>query len=169
MFCVILLYFCKNGERLFWTKLSHHANTFNTSVKFYEFCRYRIGIMLLQSSAIITRSNITRYGTQHNSDWSRTYTKSHHSQKTPHISPSRVSYGVSIVRIWEKIDHIIMALHCISFSILLSCDFKIKLFPCVRKYGYLCHGEDEYQCTVPVSSIETLFNSLRPSDAYMHQ
>ena len=34
------------------------------------------------------------------------------SQKTPHTSPSRVSYGVSIVRILEKIDCVIMAPHC---------------------------------------------------------
>ena len=34
------------------------------------------------------------------------------SQQTPHTSPSRASYGVSIVRIWEKIDCIITAPHC---------------------------------------------------------
>ena len=34
------------------------------------------------------------------------------SQQTPHSLPSRASYGVSIVRIWEKIDCIITALHC---------------------------------------------------------
>ena len=34
-------------------------------------------------------------------------------QKTPHTSPSWVRYGVSFVRICEKIDCIIMALHCI--------------------------------------------------------
>ena len=34
------------------------------------------------------------------------------SQKTPHISPLRVSYGVSIVRICEKIDCVITASHC---------------------------------------------------------
>ena len=34
-------------------------------------------------------------------------------QQTPHSSPSRVSYGVSIVRIWEKIDRVITMLHCI--------------------------------------------------------
>ena len=32
----------------------------------------------------------------------------------PYISPSRASYGVSIVRILEEIDGIIMAPHCIS-------------------------------------------------------
>ena len=35
------------------------------------------------------------------------------SQQAPHTSPSRASYGVSIVRIWEKIDRIITAPHCI--------------------------------------------------------
>ena len=35
------------------------------------------------------------------------------SQQTPHILPSRVSYGASIVRIWEKIDGVIKAPHCI--------------------------------------------------------
>ena len=92
-------------------------------MKFYGFCRFRIVIILQQSSAAITQSNITWYGTQHNSDWNKTYIKSHHSQKAPHISPSWVSYGVSIVRIWEKINHLIMALHCITCSILLSWDF----------------------------------------------
>ena len=35
------------------------------------------------------------------------------SQQTPHISPSRVSYGVSIVGMLEKIDRVITAPHCI--------------------------------------------------------
>ena len=34
------------------------------------------------------------------------------SQQTPHTSPSRVSYGVSIVRIWEEIDRLITEPHC---------------------------------------------------------
>ena len=36
------------------------------------------------------------------------------SQQTAHISPSEVSYGVSIVRILEKIDCDIMTPECIS-------------------------------------------------------
>ena len=39
------------------------------------------------------------------------------SQQTPHTSPSRASYGVSIVRILEKIDLVITALHCILQSL----------------------------------------------------
>ena len=41
-----------------------------------------------------------------------------HSLKTSHISPWRVSCGVPIVRIWEKIDHVIMTPHCIKVIIL---------------------------------------------------
>ena len=33
------------------------------------------------------------------------------SQQTPHISPSRASYGLSVVRILEKNDHVIMVPH----------------------------------------------------------
>ena len=35
-------------------------------------------------------------------------------QQTLHISPSWASYGVSVVRIWKEIYHVVMALHCIS-------------------------------------------------------
>ena len=34
------------------------------------------------------------------------------SQKTPHTSPSRASYGVSVVWIWETIDRVITAPRC---------------------------------------------------------
>ena len=34
--------------------------------------------------------------------------------KTPHYSPSRGSYGVPFVSIWETIDRVIAALHYIS-------------------------------------------------------
>ena len=38
--------------------------------------------------------------------------KTSNPQNTPHCSPSWVSYGVSIVSIWENTDHILMAPHC---------------------------------------------------------
>ena len=41
------------------------------------------------------------------------------SQETPHISQSRATYGLSIVRIWEKTDHVIMAPLCIMTWFLL--------------------------------------------------
>ena len=37
-----------------------------------------------------------------------------YSQETPHTSPSQASYGMSFVRIWVKIDRVIMASHCIT-------------------------------------------------------
>ena len=37
-----------------------------------------------------------------------------YSWKTPHISPSQASYGVSFVKIWVKINRVITALQCIS-------------------------------------------------------
>ena len=69
--------------------------------------------MGLQSGAVITRSNITSYFTHH---WlMRNVNQSLDAQKTLHTSPSRASYGVSIVKIWEKIDRVITAPHFISF------------------------------------------------------
>ena len=41
------------------------------------------------------------------------------SQQTPHTSTSRASYGVSLVRILEKIDRVITALHC-SWLVIIS-------------------------------------------------
>ena len=43
--------------------------------------------------------------------WQDTY-QTWTSQQTPHTSPSWVSYWLSIVRIWEKTDHVTMAPHC---------------------------------------------------------
>ena len=37
----------------------------------------------------------------------------HTSQKTSHTSPSRASYGVSIVRIWKQMDHSTVDALCI--------------------------------------------------------
>ena len=56
------------------------------------------------------------------------------SQKTPHSSPSQVSYGVSIERILKKNDHIVMALHCIT-SLALE-----KLYDCVSEMVVLSYS-----------------------------
>ena len=39
------------------------------------------------------------------------------SQQPPHTSPSQASYGVSIMTILEKIDHILTAPHCMKLFI----------------------------------------------------
>ena len=82
----------------------------------------------IQSSAVIMQSSMTWMILDPAQQWlKRNIYQSYHWQKTPHISPSQVSYGVSIQRIWEKIDLVIMALHYISmewfqkFTILSIC------------------------------------------------
>ena len=52
-------------------------------------------------------------------------TERFYSQKTPHISPSRVSNGVSVVRIRKKIDPVKTAPYCVSFT--LSMFFMTKM------------------------------------------
>ena len=47
-----------------------------------------------------------------NSDDSGKMDQTFESQQTPHTSPSRASYGVSIMRILEKVDRVITAPHC---------------------------------------------------------
>ena len=52
---------------------------------------------IIHSSAVITRFKINQML---------------YSQKAPHTSPWRASYGVSFVDIFEKIDRVITAPHC---------------------------------------------------------
>ena len=64
-------------------------------------------------STVIMQSNIKKHDIAYGT--TKTEVKIYkklYSRKTPHISPSRASYGVSFVRIWMKIDRIITALHC---------------------------------------------------------
>ena len=61
------------------------------------------------------------------------------SQQTPHTSPSRASYGVSIVRILEKIDRVITAPHCIEiwseWQTIFSIAFPLTRLPQCRIYA----------------------------------
>ena len=95
----------------------------------------------LQSSAVITWSNMAWYGMHHYSDWDRVQNEgilpkgpylpclhmagrallagypqnqSLNPQNTSHILPSQVSYGMYFVKIFKEIDHVMMALHCIN-------------------------------------------------------
>ena len=60
----------------------------------------------IQSSAVITRSNLSRYHIR------QKINQILESQQTSDISPSRASYGMSVVGIWEKIDRVITAPRC---------------------------------------------------------
>ena len=46
------------------------------------------------------------------------------SQQTTHISPSRLTYRVSVVRILEKIDRVVTAPHCICIYIWIISTFR---------------------------------------------
>ena len=50
------------------------------------------------------------------------------SHQTPHSLHSQTSYEVSVVRIWEKIDCVIMALHCMYVLLIDSVKFHWNLF-----------------------------------------
>ena len=64
----------------------------------------------IQSNVIITRCNISLHSSK---KWQQqNINQILNSQKTPHSSPLWASYGVSLVRILEKIDSVITALHC---------------------------------------------------------
>ena len=69
--------------------------------------------IILQWSAIITRSKTTLYYISHHIGRGRNWKHQLNSQKTPHISLLRTSDGLSLVRILMEIDHAIMAPHCI--------------------------------------------------------
>ena len=52
------------------------------------------------------------------------------SQQTPYISPLRAIYGVSIVMILEKMDHVITAPHCILSASIGCCNKKGFFITC---------------------------------------
>ena len=68
-------------------------------------CLARAGLSYIKLSAIITWFHLSQCNIR-NFDVNQTS----NSQQTPHTSPSRASYGVSIMRIFKKIDHVILAL-----------------------------------------------------------
>ena len=71
---------------------------------------------IVQSGTDITRSNCIWFLHTAQQWLKQNIYQSWHSPKTPHASPSRANYGVCIVMILEKIDHVITAPHCISFD-----------------------------------------------------
>ena len=50
------------------------------------------------------------------------------SQKTPHISPFRASYGVSFMSISTEIDRVIKGFYC-TWYVLVYCTLKMSTFP----------------------------------------
>ena len=99
-----------------------------TSAKHFRMKHGQIGICIIhpvltqkwrkdtQSSAVITRSNITWYCTHNCNNWGDHQSDAEHT-KTPHTSPWRASHGVFFVNNLEKIDSVITAPLCISFPV----------------------------------------------------
>ena len=85
--------------------------------------RLKAGTVNVQLSAVITRSDLSQYYIRHSDNWQKV-NQILESQHTPHISPSRASYGVSVVRILEKIDCVMTAPRC-TLTSLISLEISI--------------------------------------------
>ena len=64
-------------------------------------------ILLRKLTALKRHRTVPWFCTQHCCSWGRNWTKSLYSQKTPHSSPMRASYGLSC----ETTDYFVTALH----------------------------------------------------------
>ena len=75
-------------------------------------------IVNIKSSAVIARSNITWFCKWYDNDWGKICIGGYVHKRHPAViftkKNSRVSYGVSFVRTWVKIDRIVTAPHCLS-------------------------------------------------------
>ena len=87
----------------------------------------------IQSTAIITWSNITRYCIHHFSNWDEISIRVLTQKKTPHIC-----YGWSLVRILEKIDRVITAQHCTCKNKEKRLTFCHVLFYMILHICFLC-------------------------------
>ena len=70
----------------------------------------------IQPGAIITKvqNNMILHTSLHSPWLGQNINPSLNAQRTPHISPWQMSYGVTFMKTFLKIDRIIMAPHCIS-------------------------------------------------------
>ena len=59
------------------------------------------------------------------------------SQKTPHTSPLRASYGMSFVSILMKNDRVIKGFYCIWMNIVSRCVYKWYTFGHLVAYSYI--------------------------------
>ena len=102
----------------------------------------------VQWSAFIIQCNLSQYYKEHCDNSGNKLNQILESQQTPHISPSRASYRVSIMRILEKIDYVITALHCMS-NIVWSAECLLMARQALR-LGYL-QAQWWYTCAIPTS------------------
>ena len=77
--------------------------------------------------------------------WQRNINQTLNSQKTPHATPSRASYGVSVVKIWVEIVRVITTPHCMTLNTDMFGGYKhghclITLFIILGLNAYLSAG-----------------------------
>ena len=71
---------------------------------------------VIQSSAVKTRSNLTRSCIWYDNDWGNTFITSYILNRHPIPRPHGWAInGVSFVRIWVKIDRVVTVPHCIVY------------------------------------------------------
>ena len=100
--------------------LTYNANRHNNLWRFFlwkfRFCNIPFvwDIADNQSSAVVTRSNLSRYYIRHCDDSGRKWIRFQNHNRHPISRPQGRAMGVycQIVRIWEKIDCVITAPHC---------------------------------------------------------
>ena len=73
-----------------------------------------------------------------------------YSQKAPHISPFRASYGLSFVRIWVKIDHVLTASYCMTIRIVLMDTSTFTTTHYIIRITSIFHSRIWIQRSVPV-------------------
>ena len=90
-------------------------------------CNFQTHIQLIDiQGAVIKRPNVT-WKLQKTVQWlKQNINQNVKSQRHP-ITHPQVSYGLSIMRIWDKIDHVIMALNCIEQILSSGPQFNIKM------------------------------------------
>ena len=84
------------------------------------------------------------------------------SQKPPHSSPSQVSYGVSVMNILEKIDHVIIAPLLMIFMDEIKSNLTLRLEWCLYIDGLV------QDCSISsASAMEILQPCTKPSKWYI--
>ena len=134
----------------------------------FKHCRQEghifIPSILSYSRVPLTGSNKTSYCIQHCSDWDRT--KRLNSQKTPHILPSRVSYGLSLVRIWVTIERVVTAPQCNANTSHWHCDIIFAGCSCTHKISSMNIDVPQPGIHPVVCRKQHLYTALRHNNTF---
>ena len=130
----VLLYWPFVGGNLLVNSSHLGANTAESTVK----CHYNLSSVVMKLHTILHTA--LQWQQQNVNEISK-------SQQTPHTSPSQASYGVSIMRVFEKIDRIITAPFCI--FLVMKSPWESNLVPfCVIDDGWHFIGLSPCRCVL---------------------